>query len=185
MDEEWKPVVGYEAHYEVSSLGCVRRIKPGRGATAGRILRPSMQGEYLAVSLYKNDCKKKIGVHILVAEAFHGGRPIGLLPNHKDTNKLNNAADNLEWVSRIENARHAVSNGIVGGKPQPGELNGRAKLTMDQVYKIRDLKGIVGQRSIAIQFGVSRTAVQLIHQGKNWRTEWPEDIRVREFPTQG
>src|ERR1051326_1667202 len=36
--EEWRPVVGYEAYYEVSSLGRVRRIRKSRGAVVGRIL---------------------------------------------------------------------------------------------------------------------------------------------------
>ncbi len=30
--------------------------------------------------------------------------------------------------------------------------------------------------------GVSKSAVQFIHQGKHWKSEWPSDLRVREFP---
>lgn len=184
MAETWMRVCGYEDNYKVSDLGRVRRIAPGQGATVGRILAQAMQGDYLAVTLYKNDQKFKIGVHILVAEAFHGKRPAGMVTNHKDTDKLNNRADNLEWLTGLENTRHALANGLHGGKPMPGESNPRAKLTEQQVTEIRILKGTVGARVLAKRFGVSRSAIQFIHQGKHWKqpAEWPADLRVREFP---
>lgn len=52
---------------------------------------------YLQVSLIKNGIEKRISVHKIVAEAFI---PNALnLPqvNHKDENKENNYASNLEW----------------------------------------------------------------------------------------
>jgi hypothetical protein len=178
--EEWRPVHGYEDHYEVSSTGRVRRTRAGRGATAGRVLRQHDQGGYLAVQLCRFDVKRKVGVHILVAEAFHGPRPEGKLPNHKNLLKDDNRADNLEWVTPKENAQHALAAGRKGGRSMPGEGNGRAKLTAAQVDLIRRLRGRLGQRRLAALCGVSKTAVQLIQQGKHWRS--PEDLRVREFP---
>jgi len=46
-------------------------------------------------------------VHKQVALAFVDGWREGLQVNHKDGNKLNNCAWNLEWVSASENVRHA------------------------------------------------------------------------------
>lgn len=170
MVEVWKPVVGYELHYEVSNLGRVRRVMVARGATVGRILRDRNQNGYRAVQLCKDDVKRKIGLHIIVCEAFHGRRPLGKVPNHIDLNKHNNHSDNLEWLTHLENVRHAVALGACGGRPMPGAENPRAKLTVEQVAEIRALKGVLGARRIAERFGVSRSAIQFIHQGKHWKT---------------
>ena len=68
-------------------------------------------------SLYTKD--KTYKVHKLVCMAFH---PIegkenyddykDLQANHKDGNTLNNNADNLEWVTKSENMKHAYSSGL-------------------------------------------------------------------------
>src|SRR5262245_56325267 len=117
--EGWRPAPGYEGWYEVSSVGRVRRVFACRGATAGRVLQQTMQGDYLAVTLYRHDRKKKFGVHVLVASAFHGPRPAGMIVNHKDTDKLNNRAENLEWATTLANVQHAISHGLAGGRPLP------------------------------------------------------------------
>lgn len=180
MTEVWKPVVSHPSHYEVSSLGRVRRIKPGRGATAGRILAPCPQNGYVAVTLYENDRRIKKGIHILVAEAFHGRRPAGKIVNHQDGNKANNRQDNLEWTTQGENAAHAVATGLSYSPGLPGEANGRARLTIEQVIEIRSLKGKASQRQLAREFDVARTTIQLIHQGKNWRSD--RALQVRQMP---
>lgn len=58
------------------------------------------------------------------------------------------------------------------GKPGPvrrGVQNGRAKLSETQVREIRRLRGVVSQRALAQQFGVSKAAVRFAQTGKNWR----------------
>lgn len=185
MIEIWKPVLGYELHYEVSSFGRVRRVRPGRGASAGRILRqklPNRTNDYCRVQLCRNDVKRSFGVHVLVAEAFHGKRPRGKLPNHKDLNKVNNHADNLEWLTRRQNQMHAISAGRKPGRRMPGSANGNARLKESQVAEIIRQKGRIGQRVLATLCGVSKTSIQQIHQRRKWKAEWPEDLRVREFP---
>lgn len=118
MKELWLPVVGYEGLYEVSDQGRVRsldryeqvRSRSGNlyrqffpGALKAQRLRPA----YLAVHLSKDNKPATRYVHALVAEAFLGKRPEGMVVNHIDENKLNNKADNLEWATYMENSQHS------------------------------------------------------------------------------
>lgn len=50
--------------------------------------------------------KKGWLVHITIAKMFLGPKPIDTTVNHKDLDKSNNRADNLEWVSMKEQAAH-------------------------------------------------------------------------------
>lgn len=120
-DEVWKPVVGYEGWYEVSSLGRVRAVaKVDRsGACRGKRLlscRPSNRG-YVVHHLTKNGCVRGTGAHRLVAMAFIGPCPDGMQVNHKDGVKTNNAVENLEYVTPSENVRHAWDMGLSSPAP--------------------------------------------------------------------
>ena len=103
----WKPVPHYEELYEVSNTGLVRRTKTGRVLAA----RLGGTAKYRFVSLWKNNREKHFLVHRLVASLFvdnPDGKP---QVNHKDLNKENNSASNLEWVTVSENHKHAFANG--------------------------------------------------------------------------
>jgi hypothetical protein len=111
MSEAWKPVVGYEGIYEVSSLGRVRMLRRMRsdGRTyPERIARvkPLTTG-YLNMSLYKGGKEVRAFVHRLVAEAFIPNPESKPCINHKDGNRSNNAVENLEWCTQSENIRHS------------------------------------------------------------------------------
>lgn len=103
MEEIWKDIKDYEGLYQISNLGNIisfHHKKP-------KILHQSITHcGYKQVDLYKNKKRKKIGVHILVAQAFVLGWFKGAEVNHKDLNKTNNYVDNLEWVTRNENQKH-------------------------------------------------------------------------------
>ncbi len=120
MSAQWRPVVGWTGWYEVSNLGQVRgtsRTSQRRDGTAqnwvGRELRPfpNYKG-YLVVRLSRPGKRLQARVHRLVAEAFLPAGHTVETVNHKDGDKTNNRASNLEWATRSENTRHAVANGL-------------------------------------------------------------------------
>ena len=63
---------------------------------------------YQIVNIQINNRPKGVAVHIADCRAFVPGYKPGLEVNHKDGNKQNNTPDNLEWVTKKENARHSV-----------------------------------------------------------------------------
>ncbi len=90
---ERRTVKGHSEMYEVSSDGDVFNKKTGR-----KLVKGLGSNGYLKVTLAYGK-KETLSVHRLVAEAFIDN-PLNLpLVNHKDMNKTNNSADNLEWCS--------------------------------------------------------------------------------------
>ena len=107
--EQWRPVAGYEGHYEVSDQGRVRSFKRG----GLRILRQSPTGKegYLAVGLHLNGVQTTRNVHTLVAETWHGTRPLGMEARHLDGDHLNNTAVNVQWATHSVNVLDQVIQG--------------------------------------------------------------------------
>lgn len=178
--EEWRPVVGFEEEYEVSSLGRVRSIDrldhAGRRQT-GRIRIPqSSRGGYPTLNLRKGGKLFTKKVHHLVARAFIGESPGPICTgdgcyevNHIDGVKVNNAYTNLEYATRTENMRHSVAIGLRDGS-MSGERNGRAKLNEESVREIRRLYAAGGTSipKLAAKFGVGKSAVGYVVQGVTW-----------------
>ena len=189
VPERWKPVVKYEGWYEVSNHGRVRRVFRCRGSSVGRILTCKIApNEYLHVDLSKGDRKRRFRIHRLVASSWIGPPPTKRhVVNHLNGIKADNRVKNLEWCTPRQNNAHARSVGLWRPGTSSGEKNGRSVLTRKQVDAIRLVKGRIGQREIAAMVGVARSLIQRIHQGKAWasqsdESEWPIDLRVREFP---
>lgn len=101
--EIWRPIKDFEDIYEVSNMGRVRRI-------GGNIKKPQdNRNGYPMVMLYRHCKHKKIFIHRAVAEAFVPN-PRGVnIVNHKDETRNNNRADNLEWVTHMENIHYGTA----------------------------------------------------------------------------
>lgn len=115
-DEEWRPIAGYEGHYEVSSLGRVRSLArtvnagppPGVRQVPAVMLRQTLRPNgYLQVTL----SKRSFMVHALVATAFIGPRQQGLETCHNDGVATNNVLTNLRYDTVSENRLDTVRHG--------------------------------------------------------------------------
>lgn len=107
MDNEiWKDIPGYEGMYKISNLGRVLALNYNKtGKAIVRAQRINKQG-YLYVNLWKNGQSKSFKTHRIVAIMFIPN-PCNLPQvNHKDENKLNNRADNLEWCTASYNVSY-------------------------------------------------------------------------------
>lgn len=93
--------------YMVSNYGKVLNIKRGRFLTPYVISKG-----YMGVSLTTNGVKTTAKVHRLVAQAFVFNPKQKPQVNHRDGDKRNNAAINLEWCTNQENQIHAVETGL-------------------------------------------------------------------------
>lgn len=155
MEEVWKPVPGYEGLYEVSDQGRVKNAQ-------GRILALcNVSGGYKAVSLGKNNSKT---IHRLVAAAFIGPPAIDkYLVLHCDGNRANNCVKNLRYGSPYDNA----SDAILHGTQVKGERQHAAKLTADDVLRIRASNA--PHHTLAAELNVTKQCVNLILRRKNWR----------------
>lgn len=79
----------------------------------GLVLKPRISKHgYYYVNIYKNNNRKTVKNHRLVAEAFIPNPENKPEVNHKDGDKLNNKISNLEWVTSSENIYHAVHTGL-------------------------------------------------------------------------
>jgi hypothetical protein len=112
-EEEFRPVhdeyYGTHGGYSVSNLGNVKN-KYG-WPIEGHITKRG----YRQVTLCCYGLRRFFYAHRLVAYAFIGppNSPLDEV-NHKDLDKLNNKAENLEWMAKGDNIRHAKSHGHHG-----------------------------------------------------------------------
>lgn len=110
MEEQWKPIEGYEGIYEVSSIGRVRSLDryDRRGIfRKSQIIKTKRHPEgYRSVSLWSDGKQTPLLVHRLVAQAFLPNPDNLPDVNHKDEDKTNNRADNLEWCTKEYNCNY-------------------------------------------------------------------------------
>jgi hypothetical protein len=79
-----------------------------------------------------------VPVHLYVAHAWVEGYEDGLEVNHKDFNRKNFNAENLEWVTHAENIEYTQNyNYNTVCKSRAGQHNGRAIFSEQDIKKIR------------------------------------------------
>lgn len=165
MTEEWKGIPGYEGLYQASNLGKIRSlprlvsVKDGRiRRCSGRVLSPStVVGGYQSATLCDERGQRTFRVHRLVAMAFLPNPENLPEINHKDRNTSNNCVDNLEWCTRLYNARYD------GGVERRAAAYNKPirQLTMDG----RVVKEYISAKDASTQTGIGRTGISRAARG--------------------
>lgn len=163
---EWKPVPSLDGKYLVSDTGVIYSVP--RRYTKGGVLKTHCAFGYERVCLSSETqlVSKNPLVHQLVMLAFVG-EPNGMEVRHLDGDKMNNRLSNLAYGTKIDNERDKVRHGT----RLCGERTPSAKLTWNQVCRIRENHGVISQKALAEEFGVNRTTVQRIQSGQHWKTK--------------
>lgn len=146
-NEKWRDIKGFEGRYQISNHGRVRTIS--------RILKPwNANGHYQNIYLGAKNLRR---IHRLVAENFLPNPEQKQQVNHKDGNKNNNHATNLEWTTRAENIRHAYKNGFMK----------QAKLTTKMVKEIRASSS--SKQELSQKYGVALHTIQRVRNNRTWK----------------
>lgn len=130
MEKEWKGVFFYnekkkqwfhlEEAYQVNNKGEVKSLPRNGTVKAERIMKPRIQDNgYLAVNLKYKGVSNNYHIARLVAFAFQeicGEWFEGAQVNHKNENKFDNRAENLEWVISKDNVNYGTRNKRTGEK---------------------------------------------------------------------
>ena len=135
--EEWRRCQYPFVRYEVSNLGRIRH------ALTKELLHPAINGKgYLRFTAKLKGKNVATSVHTQVALAFVDGWREGLQVNHKDGNKLNNCAWNLEWISASENTNHSCY--VLGKKVKPVVLLDKKGFPEHVFRSARECERILG-----------------------------------------
>lgn len=154
--EEFKPIEGYEGIYEISSLGNVRIIKTGKFKK-----NQTNNTGYSMVVLWHGKQAKGFLIHRLVAKAFIPNPDNLSDVNHKNGIKTDNRADNLEWLTRSQNHKHAYD---IGLKKPSNQI-----LTLEQVRYIKENPMNLSRKQLAEKFNVSYWCICDIYQNKSFK----------------
>jgi hypothetical protein len=170
MSSDWRAVVGYEGHYEVSRSGLVRSLDRHDAAghrILGRLMKSRADKDgYPCLTLTLGQRRKSLKVHRLVLEAFCGPCPYGMEAGHLDGDPSNASIDNLKWITGKENMAHRdhVHNTQARGQSSP-----RSKLTQEDVLRIRE-SSIFGATvdDLSSVYGVSPNTIYKIRDRSRW-----------------
>lgn len=123
--ERWVTINEFP-NYQVSNLGNVKNSK-------GKLLKPELTKKgYLQIKLFNGSTRKGIRVHRLVAQYFIPN-PCNLPHvNHRNGIKTDNKVCNLEWVTPLENNKHAIETGL-----RPPISEEQRKINSERMKKIR------------------------------------------------
>lgn len=157
MGEIWKTVPGF-SRYDASTFGRVRSTNYKRSGKI-QILKPALSSDGYLKTVFLNDDGRyrPRPIHKIIAITFLDDVN-GLEVNHINGIKTDNSVNNLEFVTRSENIKHAFNNGLMSAKR--GSKNGMSKLSESDVLEIRKYRSLFkgryyDRKMLAEKYGVS------------------------------
>lgn len=133
-----------------------------------RVLQKIARYLYLNTGIGKDGKERIERAHRIVAMLYVPNPFNKPHVNHKDGNKYNNHANNLEWCTISENHRHAFSSGI--RSPKVGEQCSYSVLTEKDVVEIRKLYGSgVKISEISRSFNRPFTTISAVVHKRSWK----------------
>lgn len=166
-----KPLARYEQRYAICEDGSILNLANNTPLTP--IRNPN---GYLKVGLADgqgghNQCL----IHILVAKHFIPNPYDHPQVNHKDGNKENNHASNLEWCTAQENSEHALRTGLRLGYMSADDKEKYLQEVLAGT-QVNDLAQRIGRRPETLHKMLRETAKRLgIHT--QWATTMKENRR--------
>lgn len=148
----WKDITDWEDYYEISDSGKVRNKITGHIIKEDR----SNRSGYVRVTLYKKPRRKRYLLHRLVMMVFCGESKLEV--NHKDSNKLNNSLDNLEYVTRSANELHCRKFGSKNNLYKP----------IIVTFNSGEIKKFETRTELANLLGVTRETIKFWLHGRNY-----------------
>lgn len=186
LDWSWafvvfRPIPGYEG-YMAGSDGTIwsrRQLQSPGGYRKGfrSILsvkfhrvsgsKATTTGYRVSALRASNGAKKPVTFHSLVATAFYGPCPPGMVCRHfPHRDQQNNRIENLSWATPVQNA----SDRAVHGTALFGESHPNTRLTRDQIVEIRGLRDQrVTLIEIARRYGVTHHCIKGICRRASWK----------------
>jgi len=122
---------------------------------------------YLKVHLFIDKQRFERRVHRLVAQYFIPNPSKLPMVNHIDGDKTNADINNLEWVTPLENSRHALQTGLL----RVGEDHLSAKITEAQAKEIiADCeRGLSTKEVLCKHSYATKSIVEKIRTGERWK----------------
>ena len=111
MEEIWK-TIKYAPNYEISNFGNIKNKKTSRLLTIN-YERLKKDNKRARPGLSHNGKIKGYYLHRIVAEHFLDNPDDLPEVNHIDGDFYNNKLSNLEWISKLDNMRHASENKLM------------------------------------------------------------------------
>lgn len=161
-EEQWKDIPGYEGTYQISNHARVRSL--ARNYPHGfRIRQKWLNAGYERIILSKNSLRKSYYVHCLVASAFVPGYFLGADVNHKDGIKTNNLPENLEWVTHVQNMKHAFALGLSKGVSGTEHHHARPAIGVHRKTKAVMLLSYINE---GLQYGMHPANISAVCRGR-------------------